>query len=80
MTLSYAYTCDVCATVEHVPIDGDPHKLPTGWSHITVDYPDGVHQAKHLCTACTQAMQDDVPIACRTSAVRHSYRLAEERA
>lgn len=63
MTLSYAYTCDVCGTSEHIPIDEDPNKLPTGWAHITVDYPDGMHQAKHLCTSCTQAMQDDVPIA-----------------
>ena len=31
MTLSYVYTCDVCATVEHVPIDGDPKKLHNLW-------------------------------------------------
>ena len=63
MTLSYAYTCDVCGRVEHIPIDEDPKTLPTGWAHITVDYPGGMHQAKHLCVLCTQAMQDGVPIA-----------------
>ena len=75
MTLSYAYTCDVCGCVAHIPIDEDPKKLPAGWSHITVDYPDGMHQAKHLCVPCTQAMQDDVPIArsARTNVITRSY-------
>lgn len=66
MTLMYTYGCDVCAMMVHIPIDKDPKKLPEGWSHVTVDCPDGTHRDKHLCAACTKAMQDGIPV------VRHS--------